>query len=196
MSLRQPYKGKWPCTTSLLYDKDSLIGRVHQYFFAYFETFPTPTAETLFLLVLSILAMESVRSIRFLYKHFLSGITEKSLNAFYYACAHAKMDYFRFTNVTVSMPWSWFRNAWSRSLSSSASMTRWQPSSGNSSRTCQNSSTMTHITAAAIWMDTASSASCSVSRYGGGTRFRIWQSPLGITCEGKRSPSWGWQHPW
>ena len=35
-------------------------------------------------LVLSILALESEDSIRFLYRHFLSGITEKSLNAFYY----------------------------------------------------------------------------------------------------------------
>ena len=43
-----------------------------------------PTIETLFLLVLSILAMESADSIRSLYRHFLAGITEKSLNAFYY----------------------------------------------------------------------------------------------------------------
>lgn len=38
-----------------------------------------PTVETLFLLVLSILAMESAGSIRSLYKHFLSGITKKSV---------------------------------------------------------------------------------------------------------------------
>ena len=37
------------------------------------------------MLILSILALESARSIRFLYEHFLSGITEKSLTAFYYA---------------------------------------------------------------------------------------------------------------
>ncbi|WP_331468770.1 hypothetical protein [Coprococcus comes] len=62
-----------------------------------------PTIETLFLLVLSMLAMESADSIRFLYQHFLSGITEKSLNAFYYACSYAKADYSRFMNVTASM---------------------------------------------------------------------------------------------
>ena len=60
-------------------------------------------AQTLFLLVLSILALESAHSIRFLYRHFLSGITGKSLNAFYYACSHAKADYSRFMNVTASM---------------------------------------------------------------------------------------------
>ena len=54
-------------------------------------------------MVLSILAMESARSIRFLYRHFLSSITEKSLNAFYYACSYAKVDYSRFMDVTASM---------------------------------------------------------------------------------------------
>ena len=47
--------------------------------------------------------MESAHSIRFLYRHFLSGITEKSLNAFYYVCSYAKVDYSRFMNVTASM---------------------------------------------------------------------------------------------
>lgn len=47
--------------------------------------------------------MESAHSIRFLYRHFLSGITGKSLNAFYYACSYAKVDYSRFMNVTASM---------------------------------------------------------------------------------------------
>ena len=70
-------------------------------FFIYFKTFSAPTADTLFLLVLSILALESVHSIRFLYQHFLSGITKKSLNAFYHACSYAKADYSRFMNVTA-----------------------------------------------------------------------------------------------
>ena len=59
------------------------------------------TADTLFLLILSILTLESAHSIRFLYQHFLSGITEKSLNVFYYACSYAKVDYSRFMNTTV-----------------------------------------------------------------------------------------------
>ena len=47
--------------------------------------------------------MESAGSIRSLYRHFLSGITKKSLNAFYYACSYAKADYSRFMNVTAAM---------------------------------------------------------------------------------------------
>lgn len=62
-----------------------------------------PTVETLFLLVLSILALKSADSIRSLYRHFLSGITRKSLNAFYYACSYAKADYSNFMNATASI---------------------------------------------------------------------------------------------
>lgn len=47
------------------------------------------------------LALESADSIRFLYLHFLSKVTEKSLNAFYYACSHAKADCSRFMAATV-----------------------------------------------------------------------------------------------
>lgn len=46
------------------------------------------------------LAMESADSIRSLYRHFLSGITLRSLNAFYYACSYAKTDFSVFMNVT------------------------------------------------------------------------------------------------
>ena len=47
--------------------------------------------------------MESADSIRSLYRHFLSGITKKSLSAFYYACSYAKADYSAFMNVTAVM---------------------------------------------------------------------------------------------
>ena len=53
--------------------------------------------------MLSILTLESADSIRFLYRHFLSKLTDKSLNAFYYACSYAKVDYSRFMNATASM---------------------------------------------------------------------------------------------
>ena len=57
----------------------------------------------MFLLVLSILTLESVHSIRFLYQHFLSGITTKSLNTFYHACSYAKVDYSHFMNITAKV---------------------------------------------------------------------------------------------
>ena len=97
------YKGKWSCTKKTLYNEKTLTGRLHKYFLIYFETFSAPTADTLFLLVLSILTLESVHSIRFLYQHFLSGITTKSLNTFYHACSYAKVDYSHFMNTTAKV---------------------------------------------------------------------------------------------
>lgn len=46
------------------------------------------------------LVMESADSVRSLYRHFLSSITLKSLNAFYYACSYAKTNFAIFMNVT------------------------------------------------------------------------------------------------
>ena len=100
---QKQYKGKWPCTTKTLYNEKTLTGRLHKYFLIYFETFSAPTADTLFLLVLSILTLESVHSIRFLYQHFLSGITTKSLNTFYHAYSYAKVDYSHFMNITAKV---------------------------------------------------------------------------------------------
>ena len=97
------YKRKWPCTKKTLYNEKTLTGRLHKYFLIYLETFSTPTADTLFLLVLSILTLESGHSIRFLYQHFLSGITTKSLNTFYHACSYAKVDYSHFMNITAKV---------------------------------------------------------------------------------------------
>lgn len=70
-----------------------------------------PTADTLFLLVLSILTLESVHFIRFLYQHFLSGITTKSLNTFYHACSYAKVDYSHFMNITAKVALRMFQNS-------------------------------------------------------------------------------------
>ena len=50
-----------------------------------------------------ILTLESVHSIRFLYQHFLSGITTKSLNTFYHACSYAKVDSSHFMNITAKV---------------------------------------------------------------------------------------------
>jgi len=49
------------------------------------------------------LVLGSADSIRFLYRHFLSKVTLKSLNAFYYACSYAKADCSCFMNITASL---------------------------------------------------------------------------------------------
>lgn len=45
--------------------------------------------------------MESVDSFRYLYRHFLSGITLKSRNVFYYAYSYARTDFVIFMNVAA-----------------------------------------------------------------------------------------------
>ena len=67
----------------------------------YFSSFPAPTAQNLFLLVLSMLAVESAPSIRRLYMHFISKVSRKSLNSFYYALSHSKADCSGFMRITI-----------------------------------------------------------------------------------------------
>ena len=88
---------------NLLYHKNSVIGRLYNYFFVYFQNLGSCTAENLFLFIIAIIAMEAAPSVRFLYRHFISNITEKSLNAFYYLCSYAKIDYSNFMNITASL---------------------------------------------------------------------------------------------
>ena len=59
ISLRPTYTKEVTYTTTLLYDDKHIIGRLYRYFCIYFYAFSAPTAESLFLLVMSILAMES-----------------------------------------------------------------------------------------------------------------------------------------
>ena len=79
------------------------MSRLYRYFSIYFKECSAPTAESFFLLLLSILVLESADSLRFLYRHFISQVTEKSLNAFYYFCSYAKIDYSAFMNLTVKI---------------------------------------------------------------------------------------------
>ncbi len=142
-----------------------------------------------FLLVLSILAMESAHSIRFLYRHFLSGITEKSLNAFYYACTHAKVDYSRFMNVTAAM-----------ALKLVPERLKSQPvflciddtmvaKFGKSLRIYQNFSTMPRIMVPITSTGIVLSALCFVFRYGGNSGLSIWQFPWDTVCGKRKYPS-------
>ena len=87
----------------ILYHDKSVIGRLHQYFSAYFSCCSVPTANNLFLFVLAIIALESADSIRFLYRHFICKLTEKSLNTFYYMCTYARIDYWTMMRTTARL---------------------------------------------------------------------------------------------
>ena len=54
------HESEWPHTANLLYNEKYIIGRLYRYFYIYFSILSAPTAETLFLLVLSMLANQNV----------------------------------------------------------------------------------------------------------------------------------------
>ena len=109
-----------------------------------------PTAETLFLLVLSILVVESAVSIRSLYRHFLAGATKKSLNAFYYACSYTKADYSKFMNTTAGMALELIPENYSHSLCFCALITQWPRNLAKNSRMFQSFLTIPRIIAQTI----------------------------------------------
>ena len=86
---------------NLLYNNNSVIGRLFQSFSAYFASATRPTRFLLTWMLIGMLALESMHSIRWLYQHFLSQVYPKSLNCYYRACAVAKLDDDAFlTNTT------------------------------------------------------------------------------------------------
>ena len=139
-----------PVRQKALYNEKTLIGRLHKYFLTYFETFSVLTADTLFLQLLSILALESAHSIRFLYQHFLCGITEKSLNVFYYACSYAKVDYSRFMNTTVRIALKLITDSLQMQPVFCAWMIRWYLNLAQNLKMFQNCLTMPHTTVPTI----------------------------------------------
>lgn len=91
--------------SDLLYNKNTIFGKLFCYFSFYFVNISTslPTIESLCFMLIAMLSLENANSIRFLYRHFISKITQKSLNAFYYACSYAKVDYSEFMCTTTKI---------------------------------------------------------------------------------------------
>ncbi len=77
---------------NILYNNNSAIGRLFQYFSAYFTSPTRPTKTLLTWLLIGMLVLEGMPSIRWLYRHFLSQVYPKSLNCYYRACVVAKLD--------------------------------------------------------------------------------------------------------
>ena len=77
------------------------MNRLFSYFSDYFIGIPKPTAENLFLLILSILVLDSFRSLRFAYRLLISKVTSTSLNAFYYTLKTDSVDHRMWNDVTT-----------------------------------------------------------------------------------------------
>ena len=96
-------KTKGAYTLNTLYNKNSVFGRLKLYFSQYFVGMTKPTANNLLNLILAIIVLETAVSVRFLYKHFISKVSDKSLNVFYHLCSYARLDIDSFAKVTVSI---------------------------------------------------------------------------------------------
>ena len=82
--------------------KNSVLDRLKSYFDEYFSDATKPTARNLFLIVVSILALDIFRSVRFAHRHVLSKLSDTSLNAYYYALKTDRLDHEFWRDVTVS----------------------------------------------------------------------------------------------
>ncbi len=82
--------------------KNSVMDRLKSYFDEYFQDVTKPTARNLFLIVISILALDIFRSVRFAHRHVLSKLSGTSLNAYYYALKTDRLDHGSWRDVTVS----------------------------------------------------------------------------------------------
>ena len=82
--------------------KNSVLDRLKSYFDEYFPDATKPTARNLFLIIVSILALDIFRSVRFAHGHILSKLSDTSLNAYYYALKTDRLDHASWRDVTVS----------------------------------------------------------------------------------------------
>ncbi len=82
--------------------KNSVLDRLKSYFDEYFSDATKPTDRNLFLIAVSILALDIFRSVRFAHSHVLSKLSGTSLNAYYYALKTDRLDHAKWRDVTVS----------------------------------------------------------------------------------------------
>ena len=72
------------------------------YFDEYFSDATKPTARNLFLIVVSILALDIFWSVRFAHRHVLSKLSDTWLNAYYYALKTDRLNHESWRDVTLS----------------------------------------------------------------------------------------------
>ncbi len=87
----------------LFYNRSHIFNKLFWFFWNYFQDASLPTAENLFLLAISMLALDSFRSIRFAWLHIISKLSGKSLNSFYYTLGYAAFDHLKWMAVTARL---------------------------------------------------------------------------------------------
>ena len=76
-----------------LYQLKSSCCKIYVFFRSFFDEICTkPTANTLTLMILSIIVVEGVDSVRCVFQHYFSKLTDKSLNSIDYALSYANIE--------------------------------------------------------------------------------------------------------
>ena len=75
-----------------LYTKESVIGKLWNWFSQIFSEESKPVAQHLFELALSVLALDGFQSVKFNFEHFISEISAFELKSFYYALNESKIS--------------------------------------------------------------------------------------------------------
>lgn len=85
----------------LLYSRYPILNKLFWFFQHYFKDATVPTMENLFLVVVSILVLDTFHSIRYAWIHVISQLTGKSLNSFYHTLNQAPFDHLQWSQVTA-----------------------------------------------------------------------------------------------
>ena len=155
-----------------------------------------PSAENLFLLVISMLALDSFRSIRFAWMHIISRLTGKSLNSFYYTLSYAAFDHLRWTAVTARLVLSCIPISLRDSsvfLSIDDTLVEKYGTKFQAAQTCL---TMPPITAPITLRGTASSVSCSMCRLSQRMESLTSPFPSATACGRGNFPNWSLPQTW
>lgn len=87
--------------SDILYSKYPILSKLFWYFQHYYNDANVTTMGNLFLLVISMLALKSFRSVRYAWIHIVSKLTGKSLNSFYHTLEHTPFDHTKWGRVTA-----------------------------------------------------------------------------------------------
>ena len=83
--------------------KNSIIKTINDYLFYYRKIFNKHSFEIFNLLILGILAVEEVRSIKYIYDNFISKYFSKALNSFYYFLSYSNFSIDAITTYTIKI---------------------------------------------------------------------------------------------
>lgn len=89
-----------------LYQKSEVIKSLKEYFDSYILSLSSQSGKKLFLLLLSMITMQFVTSIKFVYDWFLSKFHIKSLNSYYHLLNYANIPLDKLSRVTINLAMS------------------------------------------------------------------------------------------